>query len=232
VILNKETLSGLFPETAKVALSISSSPNLDVPGLLGQLDRYPYGCLEQLTSRAMPLLSANILAERFAAPVDKELPGRVQEAIDRILQKQLGEGSFSLWSDSGRTAPWLSAYALDFLSRAQEKGYVVPEYFYKKGMQWLIDQVKNANNPQVQQLAPLAYAHWVLARTGQGRHEDARYLFDTWFQKIPSPLSGPACRSLGPLRRSKSGDQGSQGGYGEGKRRSCFQLAKLWVASP
>ncbi|WLE96157.1 MAG: alpha-2-macroglobulin [Candidatus Electrothrix communis] len=189
VILNKETLSGLFPETAKVALSISSSPNLDVPGLLGQLDRYPYGCLEQLTSRAMPLLSANILAERFAAPVDKELPGRVQEAIDRILQKQLGEGSFSLWSDSGRTAPWLSAYALDFLSRAQEKGYVVPEYFYKKGMQWLIDQVKNANNPQVQQLAPLAYAHWVLARTGQGRHEDARYLFDTWFQKIPSPLA-------------------------------------------
>ncbi|RWX51488.1 A-macroglobulin complement component [Candidatus Electrothrix marina] len=135
------------------------------------------------------MLSANILAERFAAPVDKELPGRVQEAIDRILQKQLGEGSFSLWSDSGDVAPWLSAYALDFLSRAQEKGYVVPEYFYRKGMQWLIDQVKNADNPQVQDLAPLAYAHWVLARTGQGRHEDARYLFDTWFAKIPSPLA-------------------------------------------
>jgi uncharacterized protein YfaS (alpha-2-macroglobulin family) len=189
VVLNKETLTGLFPETAKVALSISSSPNLDVPGLLGQLDRYPYGCLEQLTSRAMPLLSANLLAKRFAAPLDKDLPGRVQEAIDRILQKQRGEGSFSLWSDSGSVAPWLSAYALDFLSRAQEKGYVVPEYFYKKGMQWLMNTVKNADNPQVQDLAPLAYAHWVLARTGQGRHEDARYLFDTWFQKIPSPLA-------------------------------------------
>ncbi|MGB5684611.1 MAG: hypothetical protein WBM35_02275, partial [Candidatus Electrothrix sp.] len=140
-------------------------------------------------SRAMPLLSVNLLAERFATPLDQELPGRVQEAIDRILQKQLGEGSFSLWSDSGRTAPWLSAYALDFLSRAQEKGYVVPEYFYRKGMQWLTDQVKNANNPQVQDLATLAYAHWVLARTGQGRHEDARYLFDTWFKKIPSSLA-------------------------------------------
>ncbi|XCN74395.1 MAG: alpha-2-macroglobulin [Candidatus Electrothrix aestuarii] len=189
VVLDKETLTGLFPETAKVGLTISSSPNLDVPGLLGQLDRYPYGCLEQLTSRAMPLLSANLLAERFAAPLDKNLPGRVQEAIDRILQKQRGDGSFSLWWDSGSAKPWLTAYALDFLSRAQEKGYVVPEYFYKKGMHWLTDQVKNANNPQVQDLAPLAYAHWVLARTGQGRHEDARYLFDTWFQQTPSPLA-------------------------------------------
>lgn len=172
-----------------MGLTISSSPNLDVPGLLSQLDRYPYGCLEQLTSRALPLLSANLLAERFAAPLDKDLPGRVQEAIDRILQKQRGDGSFSLWWDSGSVKPWLSAYALDFLSRAQEKGYAVPEYFYRKGMLWLTDQVKNANNPQVQDLAPLAYAHWVLARTGQGRHEDARYLFDTWFQKIPSPLA-------------------------------------------
>ncbi len=216
VTLDKNTLKGLFPKTAKVALSISSSPNLDVAGLLGQLDRYPYGCLEQLTSRAMPLLSANVLAERFAvgatgrSPLpDKELPGRVQEAIDRILQKQVGEGAFSLWSDRGQVAPWLSAYALDFLSRAQEKGYVVPAYFYKKGMLWLNNQVKKAHNPQVRQLAPLAYAHWVLARTGQGRHEDARYLFDSWFNKIPSPLGkaqlAGALALLGDKKRAIKG---------------------------
>ncbi len=209
ITLDKDTIKGLFPATATVALSISSSPNLDVAGLLGQLDRYPYGCLEQLTSRAMPLLFANVLAERFAVPLDKELPGRVQEAIDRILQKQVGEGAFSLWSDRGRVAPWLSAYALDFLSRAQEKGYVVPAYFYKKGMLWLNNQVKKAHNPQVQELAPLAYAHWVLARTGQGRHEDARYLFDTWFTKIPSPLAkaqlAGALALLGDKRRAIKG---------------------------
>jgi hypothetical protein len=28
-----------------------------------------------------------------------------------------------------------------------------------------------------------------LARAGQGRHEDARYLFDTWFQQMTSPLA-------------------------------------------
>jgi hypothetical protein len=209
ITLDKDIIKGLFPETAKVALSISSSPNLDVAGLLGQLDRYPYGCLEQLTSRALPLLFANVLAERFAVPLDKELPGRVQEAIDRILQKQVGEGAFSLWSDRGQLEPWLSAYALDFLSRAQEKGYVVPAYFYTKGMQWLSNQVKKAHNPQERDLAPLAYAHWVLARTGQGRHEDARYLFDTWLSKIPSPLAqaqlAGALALLGDKKRAIKG---------------------------
>ncbi|XOF33118.1 MAG: alpha-2-macroglobulin family protein [Candidatus Electrothrix sp. YB6] len=187
--LDKQTISGLFPETAKVNLSISSAPNLDVAGLLAELDRYPYGCLEQLTSRAMPLLYANELAERFAYPADKELPGRVQEAIDLILQKQRGDGSFSLWSEYGEAEPWLSAYALDFLTRAREKGYAVSDYFYSKGMQWLTDQVKNSNSPEKGQLPALAHAHWVLARAGQGRHEDARYLFDTWFQQMTSPLA-------------------------------------------
>ncbi len=188
ITLNKETLGGLYPATAKVALSISSAPNVDVAGLLGELDRYPHGCLEQLTSRAMPLLYANQLAERFAYPVDKNLPDRVQGAIDLILQKQRGEGSFGLWSDSDDEEPWLSAYAMDFLGRAREKGFAVPDYFYKKGLAWLTDEVKHSDRED-KHLEALAYAHWVLARAGQARHEDARYLFDTRFDKINSPLA-------------------------------------------
>jgi hypothetical protein len=187
--LNKETLNGLFAETAKVDISISSMPNVDVAGLLAELDRYPHGCLEQLTSRAMPLLYANQLAERFGYPVDKALPARVQEAIDLILQKQRGDGSFGLWSDSDSEEPWLSAYAMDFFGRAREKGYAVPDYFYNKGLQWLAAQIKNSSSPKAEELASLTYAHWVLARAGQGRHEDARYLFDVQFANIVSPLA-------------------------------------------
>ncbi|WP_417910380.1 MG2 domain-containing protein [Candidatus Electronema sp. PJ] len=188
ITLNKETLSGLHPMTAKVDLSISSAPNVDVAGLLGELDRYPHGCLEQLTSRALPLLYANQLAERFGYPVDKKLPDRVQGAIELILQKQLGEGSFGLWSDTSDPEPWLSAYAMDFLGRARVKGFAVPDYFYKKGLDWLIDEVKNSGS-EGKHIEALAYAHWVLARAGQARQEDARYLFDTKFDSIGSPLA-------------------------------------------
>jgi hypothetical protein len=189
ISLNKDTLGGLYPATAKVDLSISSSPNVDVAGLLGELDRYPHGCLEQLTSRAMPLLYANQLAERFGYPVDKKLPDRVQGAIEQILQKQLGEGSFGLWNDSDEAEPWLSAYAMDFLGRAKEKGFAVPDYFYKKGLEWLTSEVKKQSSEEGRHLESLAYAHWVLARAGQARQEDARYLFDTQLDKISSPLA-------------------------------------------
>ncbi len=208
--LNKETLNSLYPATAKVDLSISSAPNVDVAGLLGELDRYPHGCLEQLTSRAMPLLYANQLAERFAYPVDKNLPDRVQGAIDLILQKQRGEGSFGLWSDSDDEEPWLSAYAMDFLGRAREKGFAVPDYFYKKGLEWLTDEVKHSDSEN-KHVEALAYAHWVLARAGQARHEDARYLFDTRFDKISSPLAqaqlAGALALLGDQERAVKGLQ-------------------------
>ncbi|WP_417912536.1 alpha-2-macroglobulin family protein [Candidatus Electronema sp. TJ] len=188
VTLSKDTLNGLYPATAKVAVSVSSMPNVDVAGLLGELDRYPHGCLEQLTSRAMPLLYANELAARFDYPADSKLRGRVQSAIELILQKQLGEGSFGLWSDESSEEPWLSAYAMDFLGRAKEKGFDVPDYFYKKGLDWLTSEVKQTGREDVH-LEAIAYAHWVLARAGQARHEDARYLYDTKFASIGSPLA-------------------------------------------
>ncbi|MGR0482941.1 MAG: alpha-2-macroglobulin family protein [Candidatus Electronema sp. V4] len=188
ITLSKDSLSGLYPATAKVALSVSSMPNVDVAGLLGELDRYPHGCLEQLTSRAMPLLYANDLAARFEYPADSKLAGRVQGAIELILQKQLGEGSFGLWSDESSPEPWLSAYAMDFLGRAKAKGFDVPDYFYKKGLDWLTGEVKSGGG-EGKHLEAIAYAHWVLAKAGQARHEDARYLFDTKFDSIGSPLA-------------------------------------------
>ena len=48
------------------------------PGLLLKLDRYPYGCAEQVTSRAMPLLYLNEVAEMLELGTDDEL-----DAADR-----------------------------------------------------------------------------------------------------------------------------------------------------
>ncbi len=44
------------PGSGAWLVSISGAGAIDVPGVLQALDRYPYGCAEQLTSRALPLL--------------------------------------------------------------------------------------------------------------------------------------------------------------------------------
>ena len=55
-------MADILPGTGAVSVSVSPLAALDVPGLLQALDRYPYGCSEQIVSRAMPLLYVNRLA--------------------------------------------------------------------------------------------------------------------------------------------------------------------------
>ena len=60
---------------AIVSVGVSPSAAFDVPSLLMALDRYPYGCAEQTTSRALPLLYVSELAAGAGMDDDPELQG-------------------------------------------------------------------------------------------------------------------------------------------------------------
>ena len=53
--VSSDLLADILPGTGAVSVSVSPLAALDVPGLLQALDRYPYGCSEQIVSRALPL---------------------------------------------------------------------------------------------------------------------------------------------------------------------------------
>ena len=76
-----------------------------MPALLQALDRYPYGCSEQMVSRAMPLLYVNRLAARDRLALDDGVDDRVREAIERVLSRQDASGDFGLWSAEGVERP-------------------------------------------------------------------------------------------------------------------------------
>ncbi|MFN5453091.1 MAG: alpha-2-macroglobulin family protein, partial [Bradyrhizobium sp.] len=54
--LTSDMFSDLVAGTGTVSLSAGLSTALDAATILKALDRYPHGCSEQITSRAMPLL--------------------------------------------------------------------------------------------------------------------------------------------------------------------------------
>ena len=54
--LTPDMFSDLVSGTGSVSLSVNLSTALDAATILKALDRYPHGCSEQITSRAMPLL--------------------------------------------------------------------------------------------------------------------------------------------------------------------------------
>ncbi|WP_180490215.1 hypothetical protein, partial [Escherichia fergusonii] len=74
----------------------------------------------------MPLLYVNDLAAENHLALDTGVDQRIKDAIDRLLARQGSNGSFGLWSAGGDDA-WLDAYVTDFLTRAREKGFAVPD---------------------------------------------------------------------------------------------------------
>ncbi len=188
--LSDAPLARFMAPTGEMYASFSSLPNLDVPALLRQLDRYPYGCIEQTTSRALPLLYLSDVAKLWGAPTgDAGVNGRVQKAIGHVLEMQRYDGGFALWDASGEVEPWLSAYAMDFLSRAKAKGFDVSEIAYANGLRWLTDYAQRREENDSAALSARAYALYVLAEVGGEDLSALRYLADNVIDKLPSALA-------------------------------------------
>ena len=186
--LTSDMFSDLVSGTGGVSLSVSMSTALDAATILKALDRYPHGCSEQITSRAMPLLYVNDLAAGAHLAMDSEVDQRIKDAIDRLLARQGSNGSFGLWSAGGDDA-WLDAYVTDFLTRAREKGFAVPDVLFKNALDRIRNSVVNANEPEKDGGRDLAYGLYVLARNGAAPIGDLRYLADTKLNNLATPIA-------------------------------------------
>ena len=203
---NGRLIADLIRGTSTVGLTVSSAHGYaDVPGLLKWLDKYPYGCIEQTTSRAMPLLVFNDLSDLAGLPRDQALRPRVQDAIDAVLDMQNYSGNFGMWAPGSDADPWISVFALDFLYQAKDKGYVVPNDALKRGSGWLRTAASTDSNSD----ATRAYAFYLLARTGQVNLSDLRYFADTrgpeMTAAIGEALMGAAAASAGDRSRASYG---------------------------
>ncbi|MEM5516792.1 alpha-2-macroglobulin [Henriciella sp. AS95] len=201
-------LAGYVPGTAEVTVTFASLP-LDANALYASLARYPYGCTEQTVSRAMPLLYSEQLVA-LGADEDEREPARaqVQEAVSRVLNRQSSDGSFGLWSEGDRHAsPWLGAYTADFLYRASEAGYEVPQASLDRAYQslrsiaqgdawrvygydtdvWESRWHDDTEEKLMRRSAP--YALYVLAKAGKADVSRLRYLHDREIDKMESPLA-------------------------------------------
>jgi uncharacterized protein YfaS (alpha-2-macroglobulin family) len=61
--IDGELLADSLLDGASVTVGVTRNAAFDVASLLMALDRYPYGCAEQTTSRALPLLYLSDLGD-------------------------------------------------------------------------------------------------------------------------------------------------------------------------
>jgi uncharacterized protein YfaS (alpha-2-macroglobulin family) len=182
--VDREVVSPFAAGTAQVSVALSRIPGIDVPALLRALDKYPYGCIEQTTSRALPLLYYNDVALLGYGPADPKISDRVQDAIYRIVDMQMSDGSFGMWGPfSSPAAEWLQSYAMDFLLRARDQKMAVPAASLQRGLTWLARSADKMS-PNAQ-----AYGWYVLAKAGLADAGRVRYFQDTSGGKIVGGLA-------------------------------------------
>jgi alpha-2-macroglobulin len=175
-----------FLDGAELRASFSTTPNLDVQTVLANLSHYPYGCLEQTISVAYPMLIAGDVADLWALEDRYKQADRreLEQAIQRTINRQRFDGLFGLWTAFDTGEPWLSAFAMDFLTRAKAKGYSISQSAMDLGLEGMrkvaagdggegsgIHRYGRTQSAQ-------AYAHYVLARAGQAKLADLRYAAD------------------------------------------------------
>ncbi len=144
----------LRPEGRLVRVAVGPVPTVALQPAVEELIRYPFGCLEQTTSRLFALL----LHGRWVGSTtgdDRTLPVEVVERIDaglrRLARLQLPSGGLATWPHRRDADAWGSAYAATFVLAAQNEGLPVPPSLQKELIGWLDERLQTgaAETPEL-----------------------------------------------------------------------------------
>ncbi|QGG80199.1 hypothetical protein GH975_06265 [Litorivicinus lipolyticus] len=178
-------------EDGTASVSVSRVPMPDASSLLASLSRYPYGCLEQTVSKAIPLAlmdAATAESVGFA-----QAQRQLARSYRRLADLQQPSGLFNLWSWRGDSERWLSLYALDFLRLP------IPDRVFDSAEFDSLERLRvnmiDAMRPNLNNLARAsdtdvkAYALMHLAESGQPDVGEMRYLLQQASDLSPTALA-------------------------------------------
>ena len=201
-------------------LNVSSVPPLDIASHLQALKAYPYGCLEQTTSGVFAQLYVTdpLLAQLGIKGSDiQSRKAAINLAIQRLQSMQRSSGGFGLWSQLSPEEHWLSVYVGDFLLRAKEAGYLVPEANLNKLLKRIGSYLRSPSKihsyagriDSETKFAVRAYAGQVLARYNLAPLSVLRKMHDKQRGTSESPMAvlqlSLALEMAGDKRRAAEG---------------------------
>ena len=167
-----------MPDTASLFFSVNGAGRLNVPAILSELDLYPYGCTEQLTSRALPLLYLDKVALAAGLRGDPDARNRIQKAISAILGEPVGERQFWLMEPGFRRSLALTLSSPTSSHARAFRVSVVPQLAFDQAIRNLKNQLAYAQDFE-KGGQDIAYALYVLAANSRTSIGDLRYYSET-----------------------------------------------------
>lgn len=211
------SLSGLIPATVRSQLTLSTLPPLPYDSALRGLLTYPYGCIEQTTSKGYAALYMDDkTAKALGVPglTDAQRQAAVESALARIASFQTSNGHFSFWGGTSPIETIMTPYVVDFMLDARDAGFAVPQDVLQKALQRLSDDLLAGGHPYFSyeyhdhmRIADEAYSGFVLARVNRAPLGTLRAIFDNDRQKLVAPLPlvhlGIALKLMGDNERAQ-----------------------------
>lgn len=159
-----------LPGTTSASFSVDRSPVMAILPALNYLREYPYGCLEQTTSRAWPWLTMTSIL-KVLEPENREeasITKTLASTVTRISSMQTPEGGFSTWPGGSTPHVWLSVNASHFLVEAKDRVPVAQSTLNGciKYMRYLLIAPTNYFGDEGYAYTTKAYAAFVLTRAG------------------------------------------------------------------
>lgn len=152
----------MYKEYRTLDATVSSLPLVLAKGLNQYLSTYPYGCTEQLVSKAFPaiILKSN---PAFFNYTNKQIESRLNSTISILRSRQNSAGSFGFWTANHHVNAFVNVYAAHFLTEAKERGFNVPKSLTDKSLNYL-RTIARTSKSSLPALRVKAYAIYILTR--------------------------------------------------------------------
>jgi uncharacterized protein YfaS (alpha-2-macroglobulin family) len=151
--------------TVEIQLSRSIAGSL-LEGL-EYLTGYPYGCVEQTMSKALPNAVVGRALNQLGVTnptLQAELPGYINASVQRLYGFQHNDGGWGWWYDDD-TDDYQTAWVIFGLAQVAEAGYEVDPTVIERGVSWLNENLSGMD------ARTRAFALYAMAEAGQPNEE-------------------------------------------------------------
>jgi uncharacterized protein YfaS (alpha-2-macroglobulin family) len=209
---------GMMADSGKALISVSAVPPIPFGAAVQDLIGYPYGCVEQTSSRAWPLVWLDqTTARKFGLePLpDARRREMLEGAFARLAAMQLESGHFAFWPGEGQAQPQMTPHVADLLLSAQAEGHAVPQAVLDKALKRLNEDLLTGGDGYYAyehsdhlRFAGQAYAGYVLAKANRAPLGTLRTLHENERGKsltaLPLVHLGLALHLQGDVTRGKA----------------------------
>lgn len=130
---------------------------------LQYLTGYPYGCVEQTMSKALPNAVVGRAMNQLGVTnptLQAELPGQINASIQRLYGFQHYDGGWGWWYDDN-SHDYQTAWVIFGLAQVADAGYEIDPGVIERGVEWL-----NNRPPAEVDARTRAFAYYAMALAG------------------------------------------------------------------